>query len=243
MINNYGLFFSYGGRVIRLPINPEELPVVREGNNQTYNVLGIGDVTIQRLPKQKTITIESYFPGRADSSVLTWRGFQTPDFYIDFFQRSLEEKRVLTYTPSKHFETGEAFDTQDTGFKCTVEAFTTKEKGGETGDFYYSLTIKEWRDFSPVKVRTRTTSEGETAASFTPTRETPPSQLVVGTKVLANGSYYLSSYGDEPHGNASNITAVITRIVTADGRLYPIHIATEGGQALGWVSKASLRPL
>lgn len=240
---NYGIFFSYGGRVIRLPINPEELPVVREGNNQTYNVLGIGDVTVQRLPKQKVVTIESFFPGRADSNTLTWRGFEPPEFYIDFFQKAMDEKRVLVYTPSKHLEDGQPFDTEDTGFQCTVEAFTTTEKGGETGDFYYSLTIKEWRDFSPLRVKTRTTTSGEVAASFTPTRETPASQLVVGTRVLANGPYYLSSYGDEPHGTASNITAVVTRIVTATGRMYPIHIATEAGAALGWMSRDAVRPV
>ena len=86
---NYGIFFTYGGRVIRLPINPEELPVVREGNNQTYNVLGIGDITVQRIPKQRVITIESYFPGRSDSNVLTWRGFEPPEFYIDFFRKTI----------------------------------------------------------------------------------------------------------------------------------------------------------
>lgn len=242
-MNNYGIFFSYGGRVIRLPINPEELPVVREGNNQTYNVLGIGDITIQRLPKQKEVTIEGYFPGRVDSSVLTWRGFEPPEFYIAFFQAAMDEKRVLVYTPSKQNERGETFDTQDTGFKCTVESFTTTEKGGETGDFYYSLHIKEWRDFTPLQVKTRATQSGEVAASFTPQRETPASQLVVGSRVLVNGNFYLSSYGDEPHGTGSNLTAVVTRIVNVAGRKYPIHIANESGGALGWVSKASVRPL
>lgn len=242
-MNNYGIFFSYGGRVIRLPINPEELPVVREGNNQTYNVLGIGDVTISRRPKQKEVSIEGYFPGRVDSSVLTWRGFEPPEFYMNFFQAAMEDKRVLVYTPSKQDERGIAFDTQDTGFKCTVESFTTTERGGETGDFYYSLRIKEWRDYTPQQVKTRTTPQGEAAASFTPSRETPKAQLVVGKKVLVNGNFYLSSYGDEPHGTGSNLTAVISRIVTDPARQYPIHITNEKGGALGWVSKASVIPL
>ena len=240
-MNGYGIFFSYANQVIRLPINPQELPVVREGSNDTYNVLGIGDITISRIPKQKVITIESYFPARVDSSVLTWRGFKAPEFYIDFFQKAMTEKRVITYTPSKQMEDGTVFDLQDTGFKCTVESFSTTEKGGETGDFYYSLTIKEWRDPAPQTVKTRTTETGEVAATYTPTRETAPGQLTVGKRVRVNGPFYLSSYGDEPHGTASNLTAVITRIV--EGRSYPIHIANESGGALGWVTKDSVMPL
>lgn len=242
-MNNYGIFFSYGGRVIRLPINPQELPLVYEGNNETLNVLGIGDITIPRTPKQKEITFTSYFPATADSTVLTRGGFEPPEFYIDFFERALTEKRILTYTPSKKFENGEAFDVSDAGFQCTVEAFNLTEKGGETGDFYYELTIKEWRDYSPQRVKTRTTSTGEVAATFAPARSVPAGQLTVGQRVAVNGNYYLSSYGDEPHGTASNLTAVITRLVTQDSRQYPVHIANESGGALGWVAKTAVRVL
>lgn len=239
-MNNYGIFFSYGGRVIRLPINPQELPVVYEGNNDTLNVLGIGDITIQRTPKQKQITFTSYFPARNDIEVLTRGGFEPPEFYIDFFNRALSEKRVLTYTPAKRLETGEAFDTSDSGFQCTVEAFNLTEKGGETGDFYYELTIKEWRDYSPQRVKTRTTSSGEVAATFAPARSVPAGQLTVGQRVSVNGNYYISSYGDEPHGVASNLTAVISRLVTQETRAYPVHVATESGGALGWVAKSAV---
>lgn len=240
-MNNYGIFFSWGNRVIRLPVNPEVLPVSFEGSNETLNVLGIGDITILRTPKQKQITLKGYFPARADYSVLTRGGFEPPEFYIDFFTRALSEKRVLTYTPSKRLETGEAFDTSDAGFRCSVEAFSTEERGGETGDFYYELTIREWRDYTPQRVTTRTTASGEIAATYAPSRSVPAGQLVVGMRVTANGPYYLSSYGDEPHGTASGLTAVITRIVSHENRQFPIHIATESGTALGWMAKDAVR--
>lgn len=41
MANNFGLFFTRDGVVIRLPVNPAKLPVVRDNDNRDYNVLGI----------------------------------------------------------------------------------------------------------------------------------------------------------------------------------------------------------
>lgn len=181
MANYYGIFFSYGNTVIRLPINPSEVPTAFEGNNETLNVLGLGDVTITRKPKQKVIEFDSYFPARADRSVLTRGGFKEPEFYIQFFEAALKEGRVLTYTPVRKTEDGSAYDVQDSGFKCTVESFSAVEKGGETGDFYYSLTIKEWRDYSPQRVQVR-----NDALVLAKSRAVPEDQIVVGDTVQIN---------------------------------------------------------
>ena len=40
-VNNFGLFFTRDGTVIRLPVNPEKLPMARDNDNSEYNVLGI----------------------------------------------------------------------------------------------------------------------------------------------------------------------------------------------------------
>lgn len=44
MANNFGLFFTRDGAVIRLPVNPEQLPVEKDNSNDDYNVLGIGPI-------------------------------------------------------------------------------------------------------------------------------------------------------------------------------------------------------
>ena len=50
-VNNFGLFFTRDGTVIRLPVNPEKLPVARDNDNSEYNVLGIGPIMIPRIPQ------------------------------------------------------------------------------------------------------------------------------------------------------------------------------------------------
>ena len=50
MANNYGIFFTKGSTVIRLPVNPEELPESRENANSEYNVLGVGPIMVPVFP-------------------------------------------------------------------------------------------------------------------------------------------------------------------------------------------------
>ena len=242
MVNNFGLFFTRDGTVIRLPVNPEKLPVERDNDNGDYNVLGIGPIMVPRTPKQRVVTISSFFPGRPFSGVLTPNEFKTPEFYIQFFESAMNDKVPILYTPVRYYENGEPFMTGDAGFQVLVTQFTTEERGGETGDFYYDLTLTEYRDYSPgtIQVKQQGTTTTPTAVTTEPSREIPAGQLTVGCTCIANGPYYYSSYGDEPHGNGNGRRVVVSRIVDAT-RAYPVHVTTEDGGALGWMKKDALQ--
>ena len=239
MVNNFGLFFTRDGTVIRLPVNPEKLPVERDNDNGDYNVLGIGPIMVPRTPKQRVVTISSFFPGRPFSGVLTPNEFKTPEFYIQFFESAMNDKVPILYTPVRYYENGEPFMTGDSGFQVLVTQFNTEERGGETGDFYYDLTLTEYRDYTPgtMQVQQSTTTPMATAE---PSRDIPRGQLVVGSVCIANDPYYYSSYGDEPHGNGNGRRVVVSRIVDAT-RAYPVHVTTEAGGALGWMKKDALQ--
>lgn len=241
-VNNFGLFFTRDGQVVRLPVNPEKLPVARDNDNGEFNVLGIGPIMQARTPKLKVVTISSFFPGREFSGVLTSGAFQPPEFYIQFFESAMNDRATILYTPVRYYENGEPFFTGDAGFQCLVTSFQTEERGGETGDFYYDLEITEWRDYTPQTVQVQQQATASTPAVVTqePSRDIPAGELTVGATCIANGPYYYTSYGDEPHGNANGRTVLVSRIVDGS-RPDPIHITTESGGALGWTAKASLQ--
>ncbi len=65
MTNQYGLFFTRDETVLRLPMNPEKLPVEKDGDNEEYNVLGIGPITIPAMgtsPSAQPRTAAARFP-------------------------------------------------------------------------------------------------------------------------------------------------------------------------------------
>ena len=99
-VNNFGLFFTRDGTVIRLPVNPEKLPVARDNDNSEYNVLGIGPIMIPRIPKLREVTISSFFPGREFSGSNQWGAFHPPEYYIQFFESAMNDKTPIIYTLS-----------------------------------------------------------------------------------------------------------------------------------------------
>lgn len=244
-MNNYGIFFTKDKTVIRLPINPEVLPDSLEGNNETYNILGIGEVTVPRRPKQRKVELSSYFPATPTYNVLTPNKFMVPEEYIQFFRDAMENKTILTYTPVRYTEDGKAFGTSDPGFKCTVENFDVEERGGETGDFYYTLSIKEYRDYSPQTVKVQVVKKQTTekkVVTKTATRDVPQDEIVVGTQVEVNGPVYQQlTTAPETPTQTTGQQATVARIshVTAN----PYLLKSTSGNTIGWVPKTALTPV
>lgn len=241
MPNNYGLFFQRDNLLIRLPVNPEKLPVSRDTKNDSYNVLGIGPIMVPRTPSLKVIKISSFFPGRVSSFVLTPNEFKEPEFYIQFFESAMKDKTPIIYAPARYYEDGQPFMTGDASFSVLVTQFDTEERGGETGDFYYNLELTEYRDYSPKSITLQSSGTNQPVQATTEaTRSIPAGQIVVGSTCIANGRYYYTSYGDSPYGNGNGQRVVVSRIVDLS-RTAPYLIQTETGGMLGWTSASALQ--
>lgn len=165
MRNDYAIFFRRDSTLIRLPVNPDTLPVERGNENEEYNVLGIGPIMVPRDPSLRVVSISGLLPARAYSWVLTPGGFEPPEFYIQFFESAMRDKAPIVYTPVRYMEDGTPFATSDTGFECLVTQFDTEERAGETGDFYYDLEITEYKDYSPQTMQVQGGAGGNAAAN------------------------------------------------------------------------------
>lgn len=254
MANEYKIYFRKLNDVSALslenafflPVNPEELTASVQSNDEDYNILALGPVIQARTPKLKTVSFSSYFPGRPDNIMLDREQFRPPEFYISFFESCFKNKDILVYIPVRVYENGETYKAlPEEGFNAVITDWEYSEKAGETGDFYYSLELTEYKEFLPKKITlTGETQEGTQAAVAVTekARDIPNGQLYVGAIVVVNGGYYYSSYGDEPHYQANGGTYRISRIVNDDPtRAYPIHITNMSGGALGWITRDSCR--
>lgn len=231
----YGLYLATNELVVRFPVNPEEYSIEYPEDNETYNVLGIGEVVQPRLPGLASVSWEGLFPGAPDAPyVLTAGEFWTPEQYIDFLNRCKRERTVLLFTANRYLEDGTPLF--DTKMKVVVADFEVSEKGGETGDFYYEITLTEYRDFQPGTVTFTGAADGGAEAVTGGQREVDAGQLTVGAAVTINGRYWCTSYGEPPYGNASGKPGLVSRIITTDpARPYPVHVTNTSGGALGWV--------
>ena len=127
----------------------------------------------------------------------------------------------------------------DTNISAVIAEFETTEKGGEAGDVYYKIKFKEYRNYAPIKILA---TENKNTNNSVPDEESqrpvsPALELRVGAAVIANGTYYSSSYGDKPTGTANNLSTVVSRIIPDASRPYPILI----GGSRGWIKADQLQ--
>ncbi len=228
------IYLKFGKR-LKVPVNPEEITITTPSKNETFDVLDKGEIVIPMPAGLTEVSFESYLPSDDDDPFMD--GSASPKKFIKTL-KSAKEKRIkgrLIISRSELF---------DTNIRCVVEEFTTTDKGGEPGDLYYSIKLREYRDYSPQVVNIiqpsvsneAVTASADSTAQATTTTERPVETPVmrVGAQVIANGTYCNDSYGSKPHGAASNLSATVQRIVS--GREYPILVGS-----YGWMQESALQ--
>lgn len=239
----YGIYFTLNGVVVRMPINPEELKIENPGESEEYNVLGIGPVIQQRSPGLRKCTLESYWPGeRTAPGVLTGSDWHDPAFYIKYFREAMQEKYWILFTPVRYDEQGRQYGPSDPGFYVIVDGFEYEERGGETKDFYYSLKLVEYKDFSAKQVKVNDTLYGYTPI---PTRQKAPDKIVVGTKCRALGEVMPAPNEARRYGSRTLHNAEVTVVYIADlsKNAYPYRVSNIYGEEEGWMARESLTVL
>lgn len=230
----YKLYFSRDSTVLALPINPEKLPETISADNGKYNVLGLGQVMQPRTPDLRTVSISGLLPGRR---LPGQTGIHLPPVvYMDFFTSAMKKKTPIVYTPVRVYENGLPFLGPSLGFPCLVTSFKAEERGGETGDFYFDLSLSEYRDFSPQRAVVQ--GEGQTG-TFTPaTAEDSPERTaaravaaasVVSAVTSAAGAIRLAL---TPTRSTPSDRLVVSARRKASGSYYA---ASDGAESLGSV--------
>lgn len=132
MIN---LYFTYKNKTIKLPIPPENLEIVKAGNNQNEEVVGLGEINIIKFPRLKTFEVSAWFPEEED-----------PKEYEKFFDLVRDERKPVKFIATR----------LNYNMLVSVDAFTVDTRSGEEGDLYFTLEFQEWRDYTPQRVAIET---------------------------------------------------------------------------------------
>lgn len=226
------IFFEYNNQVIQLPVNPEEVEITSSSDNKVEEIVKLGSINILRDRKLKSCNFSSFLPVNADGPyVLTKGSFQGPQFYIDFFNKVVADKKPCRFIIS---------DT-DVNMLVSIEEFNYGLQGGDD-DTYFSISVKEFKTYSAKTVTIQTpptTTEPAKAKVTEPKR--PKTGFSVGDIVIVSGKYWYTSYGDKPFGTFKNFTGKISHKVADKNRKYRYHITTTSGGYRGWVSESQLQ--
>lgn len=226
-------FFEFNNQVVQLPVNPEEITITSSGNNKTEEIIKLGEINLLREKKLEALVIEGFLPADKDAPyVLTKGKFEKPQYYIDFFENIRKEKKPFRFIIS---------DTK-INMLAAIEDLEYGLKAADN-DIHYSISIKEYRPFSSkvVKIKLPTNKAEPAKVTPPPKQERPKTGFAIGDIVIANGNYWYTSYGDNPHGTFKNFTGKISHIVADKNRKYRYHITTLSGGYRGWVAENQIK--
>lgn len=124
---------------ISIPVLPSEYQVQSSQNNQSENIIGIGEVSLKGKRNLMTISFSSFFPLRRNSSYCRRGSILKPLQYVNAIERMKQTgtvKLVITGSPIR--------------MDCTIESFDWGENDG-TGDIFYTISFKEYRNIGASK--------------------------------------------------------------------------------------------
>ncbi|RKD33085.1 hypothetical protein [Lacrimispora algidixylanolytica] len=238
MRNKYKFFADIGGDTIEFPVNPKEYTISYPSDHKTYDILDVGEIVVPRLPSLMEVSWESYFPGDSDDPLMCGHDWMEPGDLVEAILDARDNKEVCDIVISRYDARGSRM--YDTNISAVIDSFETTEKGGEAGDIYYKIKFKEYRNYAPIRIilpPAELPADGTTQSEDQERATSAVPELRVGASVIANGTYFSSSYGDKPTGTANNLATTVSRIVPDASRAYPILI---GGNR-GWVKADQLQ--
>ena len=230
-----GIFIEYDNRVVQIPVNPQKFDVKTAGNNETVDIIALGQVVIPRKKKLSSISWSSFFPYESWHPAIRTKGaFQSAAFYLEFINKIRDDCKPCHLTV-----TGIGFDDQ-----VVIESFDYYHQAGDHEDTYYSITFKRYQPhavtlISKVDVESQIeqiNSMGKPSDDSSVTLE--PTEITIGCEVVVNGRVHLDSYGSNPGKTLTNYHAKVS-LINKQGS-HPYHVTTPSGGALGWVTKESV---
>lgn len=146
-----------------LPVLPEKIEFNESGDNKTFDILNLGEVSAISKPKLTQISFESYFPKNIGPYISSEQLF-SPNFYISKIREWREKEQKVRF-----IFTGSPLDINDL---FTIENLKLTEKGGEVGNIHYSMELKVYRAYSAKKVviDNKENNTNKTVAKANPTR-------------------------------------------------------------------------
>lgn len=234
----YGIYIKTDKQSIQFPVNPQELSVTYGGDNTNYNLIGKGEVIIPRRPKLATVEISSFFPRNSYMVGTVADSWYKPEDYVRFIKTLQERRQVFQFVINRWDAESPMFDSN---FNAVVQDFTITDRGGESGDVYFTLTVSEYRDTTPQRVEkvSEDVAANTTTLTVVDIRSVPNDEIVVGDMVTVSGPVYER---DDQLEQAIDMTrSVASNVVGTVGRVLPPSLVPGMNRVyvtgIGWVAK------
>lgn len=125
------------------PINPQTYKVNQSSDLYTNEVVGLGQIVKSKIPALRTWSWEGLFMKDVFDPLNLLGSILPPAAYVKMIQQIQEEGSPFNFVNTSVNSAIQYIKQSNT--KALIENFEWEERGGEPGDIYYSISIKEYR--------------------------------------------------------------------------------------------------
>ncbi|GBF75765.1 hypothetical protein PA598K_04196 [Paenibacillus sp. 598K] len=158
------LEFNGGKEALEFPVLPEKITIKRSGGGNDFNIIGKGRVATIEKPNLAEIDIQSFFPSQMHPFV-TSKQLDEPWVYVHKINRWIHSGY-----PIRFIYTG--IDPTNLKSKLwlpmTIDSFERWEEAGSPGDVNFSLKLREYVFYAPIKITYKTKNDGTTEQEIDP---------------------------------------------------------------------------
>lgn len=195
MITEFWLKFNNGAETLQLPVNPDTLSVTSTHGYEDIDVSNLGEYTVIGGGRLREYSLSSFFPRDYNASYCGYEELIDPwdcVATIERWQRSGSPIRfIVTGTPIN--------------IAVTLRNFEYNERGGEPGDVYFTLDLKEYVFITVAKKADKSVTSGSVAVTMPKlnatarpsTRETPKAYTVKSGDSLFKIAVRVYGRGDD----------------------------------------------
>ncbi len=146
----YRFYMKQNGEQILLPVAPSELITNVEGESEKVDLVDIG---------LRRISFTVLLPAVQYSFVQTEGVFQPPIFFLNQFRQYKMSKKPVSLIVFRKLADGTELFSGN--IDVSFERYTVLERGGEQGDFWVEINLKEYRKITSATYKMEQ-KEGQT---------------------------------------------------------------------------------
>lgn len=139
----YRFYMKQNGEQILLPVTPSELITNVEGESEKVDLVDIGEGSILKDIGLRRISFTVLLPAVQYSFVQTEGVFQPPIFFLNQFRQYKMSKKPISLIVFRKLADGTELFSGN--IDVSFEKYTVLERGGEQGDFWVEINLKEYR--------------------------------------------------------------------------------------------------
>lgn len=139
----YRFYMKQNGEQILLPVTPSELITNVEGESEKVDLVDIGEGSILKDIGLRRISFTVLLPAVQYSFVQTEGVFQPPIFFLNQFRQYKMSKKPISLIVFRKLADGTELFSGN--IDVSFEKYTVLERGGEQGDFWVEINLKEYK--------------------------------------------------------------------------------------------------